>query len=189
MPAKRLAFLLREQACKPGSVIDGHLSGTHVAARLKPPPRDGRAGLLSLHGVAPDRVYSTELSPADGRALISAFPPSPGRCPAVYLCCTCPRVAPGGCYPLSLPYGARTFLTHRLSPYARGRPARSMKYFNLSAGLSQVPARAFSPALPAACGRALSAYRPAVPPRLCLPARLPACRAQAGPARPRAVPA
>ena len=75
MPAKRLAFLLCEWACKPGSVIDGHLSGTHVAARLKPPPRDGRAGLLSLHGVAPDRVYSTELSPADGRALISAFPP------------------------------------------------------------------------------------------------------------------
>ena len=41
------------------------------------------------------------------------------RCPhthpttgeAVYLCCTCPRVAPGGCYPLSLPCGARTFLT------------------------------------------------------------------------------
>ena len=29
---------------------------------------------------------------------------------AVYLCCTFPRVAPGGCYPLSLPYGARTFL-------------------------------------------------------------------------------
>ena len=30
---------------------------------------------------------------------------------AVYLCCTCPRVTPGGRYPLSLPYGARTFLT------------------------------------------------------------------------------
>ena len=30
---------------------------------------------------------------------------------AVYLCCTFPRVAPGGCYPLSLPCGARTFLT------------------------------------------------------------------------------
>ena len=29
---------------------------------------------------------------------------------AVYLCCTFPRVAPGGCYPLSLPCGARTFL-------------------------------------------------------------------------------
>ncbi len=81
MPAKRLAFLLCEWACKPGSVIDGHLSGTHVAARLKPPPRDGRAGRMSLHGVAPDRVYSIHLSPGDGRALISAFPPLPGAKP------------------------------------------------------------------------------------------------------------
>ena len=45
-----------------------------------------------------------------------AFPPLPHRSlvrkdAAVYLCCTCPRVAPGGCYPLSLPCGARTFLT------------------------------------------------------------------------------
>ena len=29
---------------------------------------------------------------------------------AVSFCCTFPRVAPGGCYPLSLPCGARTFL-------------------------------------------------------------------------------
>ena len=43
----------------------------------------------------------------------------------VYFCCTCPRVAPGGCYPLSLPCGARTFLTHGLSPCARGRSACS----------------------------------------------------------------
>ena len=35
---------------------------------------------------------------------------------AVYLCCTFPGVTPGGCYPLSLPCGARTFLTHR--PFA-----------------------------------------------------------------------
>lgn len=40
---------------------------------------------------------------------------------AVYLCCTCPEVAFGGRYPLSLPCGARTFLTHRFSPRARGR--------------------------------------------------------------------
>ena len=53
----------------------------------------------------------------------------PGSSPAVYLCCTCPRVAPGGCYPLSLPCGARTFLTHRLSPYARDHSARLPKYF------------------------------------------------------------
>ena len=43
-----------------------------------------------------------------------------GKPPAVYLCCTFPRVAPGGCYPLSLPYGARTFLTD--GPFAP--PAR-----------------------------------------------------------------
>jgi len=48
---------------------------------------------------------------------------------AVYLCCTCPRVTPGGRYPLSLPYGARTFLTHRLSPCARGRSAYSVLLF------------------------------------------------------------
>ena len=39
---------------------------------------------------------------------------------AVYLCCTCPGVAPGGCYPLSLPCGARTFLTASLSKARRG---------------------------------------------------------------------
>ena len=43
----------------------------------------------------------------------------------VYFCCTCPRVAPGGCYPLSLPCGARTFLMYRLSPYTRGRSVSS----------------------------------------------------------------
>ena len=43
-----------------------------------------------------------------------------GQRPADYFCCTFPRVAPGGCYPLSLPCGARTFLTDR--PFAP--PAR-----------------------------------------------------------------
>ncbi len=40
-----------------------------------------------------------------------AFPPLPCESRAVYLCCTFPEVAFGGRYPLSLPYGARTFLT------------------------------------------------------------------------------
>ena len=48
---------------------------------------------------------------------------------AVYLCCTCPRVTPGGRYPLSLPFGARTFLTHRFSPCARDRSACSTNVF------------------------------------------------------------
>ena len=39
---------------------------------------------------------------------------------AVYLCCTFPEVAFGGRYPLSLPYGARTFLTEgSFAPSAR----------------------------------------------------------------------
>ena len=37
------------------------------------------------------------------------------RSAAVYLCCTFPEVAFGGRYPLSLPYGARTFLMTHLS--------------------------------------------------------------------------
>ena len=36
---------------------------------------------------------------------------------AVYFCCTCPEVAFGGRYPLSLPCGARTFLVRGLSAH------------------------------------------------------------------------
>ncbi len=46
-------------------------------------------------------------------------------CVAVYLCCTFPKVAFGGRYPLSLPYGARTFLTNSLSACLRDCPAYS----------------------------------------------------------------
>ena len=52
-----------EQNCKPGSVFDSHLSWRTVAGALQPPPGDGRASLMSLHGVAPDRVYSGERFP------------------------------------------------------------------------------------------------------------------------------
>ena len=41
------------------------------------------------------------------------FPPLPHESGAVSLCCTFPEVAFGGRYPLSLPCGARTFLTRR----------------------------------------------------------------------------
>ena len=40
---------------------------------------------------------------------------------AVYLCCTFPQIALGGRYPLSLPCGARTFLTASLSALPRDR--------------------------------------------------------------------
>ena len=149
-----------EQACKPGSVLNSHLSRRTVAGTLKPPPR-GRPGrpICPLHGVAPDRVYSAETLPCQRVSSYLAFPPLPHPQPeyhlrpvicghkkltwfrledtAVYLCCTCPEVAFGGRYPLSLPCGARTFLTHRLSPCARGCPACSLcVFYPLTAALS-----------------------------------------------------
>ena len=49
---------------------------------------------------------------------------------AVFLCCTFPRVAPGGCYPLSLPYGARTFLMNGLSAlFTRLSSLLASKYY------------------------------------------------------------
>ena len=48
---------------------------------------------------------------------------------AVYLCCTFPEVAFGGRYPLSLPCGARTFLTGGLSTVPRGCPTCSLFIF------------------------------------------------------------
>ncbi len=49
---------------------------------------------------------------------------------AVSFCCTGPGVTPGGRYPLSLPCGARTFLTGGLSASPRGCPTRSPGYCN-----------------------------------------------------------
>ena len=109
----------------------------------------GTAGpaCMSLHGVAPDRVYidgrfhtpSGELLPRLSTLTSTQERGSPAAHThlktgeAVYLCCTCPRVAPGGCYPLSLPCGARTFLTGgpfappaRLSSLLQGVSYRKM---------------------------------------------------------------
>ena len=90
--------------------------------------------LTRYHGVAPDRVYSDEQFPVIGRALISAFPPLPCKSKAVYLCCTFPEVAFGGRYPLSLPCGARTFLTAGLSASPRDRLFYSPHYFTGARG-------------------------------------------------------
>ena len=59
------------------------------------------------------------------------FPPLP-RCQdsgAVYLCCTCPGVAPGRRYLLSLPCGARTFLRLGLSAPSRDCPTYLPGYY------------------------------------------------------------
>ena len=62
---------------------------------------------------------STLTSSTQGQALRRPLT----RDEAVYLCCTFPEVAFGGRYPLSLPYGARTFLISGLSACPRGCPA------------------------------------------------------------------
>ena len=104
-----VVFFCCDRVCKPGSVL--------TAIYLVPQLLTGSSHLLGavgftillLHGVAPDRVYIVKpMSPWAGCALTAPFHP---YLAAVYLCCTCPGVTPGGHYPLSLPCGARTFLT------------------------------------------------------------------------------
>jgi len=53
---------------------------------------------------------------------------------AVYFCCTFPEVAFGGRYPLSLPCGARTFLTDGLSalPARLSNPVALLLYLIFS---------------------------------------------------------
>ena len=122
----RRCFLCATRVCKPGSV----LTAIYLALRLLA----GSSRLLGavgstcmlLHGVAPDRVYIVKpMFPWAGWALTPPFHP---YLAAVYLCCTCPGVTPGGHYPLSLPYGARTFLIRSLSACVRGCPTWSRKY-------------------------------------------------------------
>ena len=97
---------------------------------------------MLLHGVAPDRVYIVKpMSPWAGWALTPPFHP---YLAAVYLCCTCPGVTPGGRYPLSLPCGARTFLIWGLSAPIRGCPTWSRKYCTASRLKSQTSCKFFS---------------------------------------------
>ena len=99
------------------------------------------------HGVASDRVYIVKpMSPWAGWALTPPFHPCRNgeTAPAVYLCCTCPGVTPGGRYPLSLPCEARTFLKQRLSASARGCPTWSRKYCTAREGKCQMSCKFFS---------------------------------------------
>ncbi len=95
----------RNRLCKPGSVVNNHLSRTHVAVRLMP-PRWAAEQTLTPGGVLLRigftwlrRLRRTgELLP---RLSILACLREYPKMQAVYFCCTCPGVASGGCYPLS----------------------------------------------------------------------------------------
>ena len=75
-PAGKAGAFCTTRVCKPGSVIDSHLSKPAIAHRLQPPPRSGRANHILLHGVAPDRVYIVKpISLWAGCALTAPFHP------------------------------------------------------------------------------------------------------------------
>lgn len=111
-----------QRACKPGSVIGSHLSGTDIAARLGATCLEiGRASRSPQVGVASDRVYRTPRSPGAPVGSYPTFPPFPRESRVVYFCCTCPAVARGRCYRLSC--SVKPGLSSRgVSP--RGCPAR-----------------------------------------------------------------
>ena len=125
--------------------MDNHLSRPTVADGLMPPPESGRAGLASLKRCSPTVLLRIEFTAArclqpPGELLprLSTLTSSCYENEAVYLCCTGPEVAFGGRYPLSLPYGARTFLVSGLSPSLRGCPAYSHCYFIPVSNLCQI---------------------------------------------------
>jgi len=134
--------------------LNSHLSRSIVAGGLKPPPESGRAGLASSKRCSPAVLLRIEFTAAyclqppgellprlstltltedrrqrTGNSQVFVICPlASALCKAVYLCCTGPKVAFGGRYPLSLPCGARTFLVSSLSPVLRGCPAYSLCY-------------------------------------------------------------
>ena len=110
--------VFHDRVCKPGSVIDSHLSRRTVAGALQPPSRKQPGRPCFLCGVAPDRVYSNGRFHTPLGALLphlSTLTSSAILLWVVYFCCTFPQIALGGRYPLSLPCGARTFLMRGLS--------------------------------------------------------------------------
>ena len=133
-------FLYTTRVCKPGSVL------TAIYLSLSLPA--GFSRLLGAVGqtycsstaLLRDRVYIVKpMLPWAGWAMNPPFHLSFRKPKVVYLCCTCPGVAPGRRYLLSLPCEARTFLICSLSARIRGCPTRSRKYCTLSHTKCQIP--------------------------------------------------
>ena len=107
-PIGRLLFYTT-QVYKPGSV----LTVIYLVLRLlvKSSRLLGTVGSTLCSSTALLRIEFTAPQCSHGAsALLPHFFTMTGK-PATSLCCTCPGVTPGGRYPLSLPFGARTFLT------------------------------------------------------------------------------
>ena len=100
---KYICLFLYEQNCKPGYVVNDHLSVSTVTNSLKRPTwkRDGQPH-SSLFGLASDGVYICPLCYQRGGSLLNC-PSTLTTCVAVYFCCTSLGVTSTGRYPASCP--------------------------------------------------------------------------------------
>ena len=107
-----------EPACKPGSVVDGHSSGTHVTARLERPtrgpcgPQATASAARPLLGLAPGGVCPATAVASGAVRSYRTISPLPAAEAAWAVCflwhfpwARAPQALPG-----TLPAGARTFL-------------------------------------------------------------------------------
>ena len=108
-------------ACKPSSVIGGHLSRPIVAEGLKRNPESLTGRLKCSFVSCSERGLHRGQVAMPRVSSYLTFPPLHSLTHAVSLCCTFPGVAPAGCYPALCP--AELGLSSHLS--ARGRPAAS----------------------------------------------------------------
>ena len=133
------------RVCKPGSVLTAiYLVPQSLTGSSRLPGTTGQVicpstALLRIEFTAPQCSHEA------GALLPHLFSLTAGveHRLAVSLCCTCPGVTPGGRYPLSLPYGARTFLIWGFSAPIRGCPAWSLKYCILKLEKCQMSCKFF----------------------------------------------
>ena len=122
-----------DRACKPGSVIDSHLSRPTVADGFQPPSREQPGQPCSLCGVAPDRVYSIANVSMGWVSSYLAFPPLP-RSARRYISVALFRKSPWAGvtrYPCPVEPGLSSYTAFRRC--ARDCPTRSQKHFIPSA--------------------------------------------------------
>ena len=102
-------FSYTTQVYKPGSVLTVIYLVLQLLAKSSRLP--GTVGSTYCSSTALLRIeFTAPQCSHEASALLPHFFTMTGK-PATSLCCTCPGVTPGGRYPLSLPFGARTFLT------------------------------------------------------------------------------
>ena len=132
------AALFCDRVCKPGSVIDSHLSRRSVAAAFQPPSRKQPGQPCFLCGVAPDRVYSDGCFHTIGGALTAPFHPYPtkaGRYLSVALFLKLPSAGVTR-YPCPVEPGLSSCTAFRHC--TRDCPTRSRCYCTLSDGDCQM---------------------------------------------------